>query len=224
MRIPTAELTQASLRDVLGSRAARAAVVASVVPDKNTTISAVLNCPICWVGFKNRLGVTIDYPRPETLGADRLANVAACVALHGAPAIVMDFGTATTFDVISAKKIYLGGVIAPGLKAMTEYLSARTALLPQIELKEPTRTVGKSTVEAMLAGAMHGYRGMVREIIGQISRETFPRSSPRLIATGGDAPMIAKKFPIFHTIDPRLTLEGLRIIGMLNPFDQNSSC
>jgi type III pantothenate kinase len=109
------------------------------------------------VSHKITLGVGIDYPKPETIGADRLANAAAAVALYGSPAIVVDFGTAVTFDVISAAGDYAGGVIAPGLNAMTDYLHNRTALLPRVSLREPHRAIGRSTVEAMRSGAIHGY-------------------------------------------------------------------
>jgi type III pantothenate kinase len=215
-RIPTPQLTQAGLRRVVGKHPPRHAIVASVVPGKNPTLARVLPGPICWVGPNIALGVGIDYPNPRSIGADRLANAAAAAALYGTPAIVVDFGTAVTFDVVSPSRKYIGGVIAPGLGVMTEYLHRRTALLPLIALRHPPRAVGRSTHSAMLAGAVHGYRGLVQEILRQIRLEQFPRTKVRIVATGGDAELIGSGIRLFDAIDPRLTLEGLRLIGCLN--------
>src|SRR3989442_6205956 len=104
-------------------------------------------------------GVGIDYPEPETIGRDRLANAVAVRHRFGAPAVVVDFGTAVTFDVVNAKGEYVGGIIAPGLSAMTEYLHEKTALLPNIKIREIRTVIGKNTEQAMLIGAVHGYRG-----------------------------------------------------------------
>ena len=104
------------------------------------------------------MGVHIDYPKPEQIGADRLANAAGVHTLYGSPAIVIDLGTAVTFDAVAANATYLGGVIAPGLASMTNNLAKRTALLPKIELTEPANAIGKSTTEAMLVGAIFVYR------------------------------------------------------------------
>lgn len=215
-RIPTPELDARRLRRELGGKSFRHVVAATVVPAKKAAVEQALGTGICWVGPDIPLGVGIDYPNPRSIGADRLANAAAAAALHGAPSVVVDFGTAVTFDVVSADRKYIGGVIAPGLGVMTEYLHRRTALLPLIELRHPPRAVGKSTSEAMLSGAVHGYRGLVREILSQIRREHFPRRRARIIATGGDAALIGAGEPLFDVIDPRLTLEGLRLIGGLN--------
>jgi type III pantothenate kinase len=168
------------------------------------------------VSHKIALGVGIDYPRPETIGADRLANATAVVTLYGSPAVVVDFGTAVTFDVISRAGNYVGGVIAPGLNAMTDYLHRRTALLPRVKLREPRHAVGRSTAEAMRSGAVHGYRGLVAEILRQILKEIGSVRPAHLIATGGDAKLIAGRSRLFSTISPTLTLEGLRLIGCRN--------
>lgn len=215
-RLPTPELTEKNLRVLLHGRTACHAVAASVVPAKNKVLQAVLPDPVCWVGPGISLGIGISYPHPETIGADRLANAVAAASLHGAPAIVVDFGTAVTFDVISPQASYLGGVIAPGLKAMTEYLHTHTALLPLVTLREPRHAIGKSTKEAMLSGAVHGYRGLINEIVRQITREMPGRKKPLLIATGGDARVIAGRTKLFSAVSPRLTLEGLRLIGCRN--------
>jgi type III pantothenate kinase len=160
--------------------------------------------------------VTIDYPKPQSIGADRLANAAAVAELYSCPAIVVDFGTAVTFDVVSERRAYLGGVIAPGLEAMTSFLYQRTALLPKLSLKEPQHAVGRSTIEAMRAGAVFGYRGLVREILAQIKAEQFPGKKVVAVATGGYARLIAGELPEIDVIRPHLTLEGLRIVGNLN--------
>jgi type III pantothenate kinase len=131
---------------------------------------------------------------------------------HGAPAIVIDFGTAVTFDVISAAPAYCGGVIAPGLGAMSGYLTRKTALLPEVELVEPPSAIGKSTVHAMQVGAVIGYRGLVKEIIARI-RDELP-GEPKIIATGGDAALIAHGVAEIETVDPDLTLDGLRQVAV----------
>ncbi len=143
------------------------------------------------------MGVGIDYPKPGTIGADRLANAAAAVALYGPPAIVVDFGTAVTFDVISPAGTYAGGVIAPGLNAMTDYLHKRTALLPRVVLREPRQAIGRSTAEAMRSGAIYGYRGLVSEILRQLLKEIPSKFQTPLIATGGDAKLIAGSTGLF---------------------------
>jgi type III pantothenate kinase len=215
-RLPTSKLTATSLRKLLGTRRANHAVVASVVPSRNRVVAKVLPSPICWVSHKIPLGVGIDYPKPETIGADRLANAAAAVALYGSPAIVVDFGTAVTFDVISPAGDYAGGVIAPGLNAMTDYLHSQTALLPRVRLREPRQAIGRSTAEAMRSGAIYGYRGLVSEILRQLLKEMPSEYHTPLIATGGDAKLIAGNTGLFSAVSPTLTLEGLRLIGCRN--------
>src|SRR5208337_2858073 len=110
-------------------------------------------------------GVGIDYPKPDTIGQDRLANAVAAHKRFGAPVVVVDFGTAVTFDVVNRAGNYAGGIIAPGLAAMTDYLHEKTALLPRIRIREVKTAIGRSTEQAMLIGAVHGYRGLVRELI-----------------------------------------------------------
>lgn len=153
----------------------------------------------------------IDYPNPSQIGADRLANAAGVSSRHGVPAIIIDFGTAVTFDVISSEPAYCGGVIAPGLGAMSGYLTRKTALLPEIELEEPPSAIGKSTVHAMQVGAVIGYRGMVREILARIREELH--GIPKIIATGGDAAVIARGLPEIQVVDPDITLDGLRQVA-----------
>jgi type III pantothenate kinase len=156
-------------------------------------------------------GVGIDYPKPNSIGPDRLANAVAARARFGAPVVVVDFGTAVTFDVVDATGNYVGGVIAPGLAAMTDYLHDKTALLPKIKIREVKSAVGKSTEHAMLVGAVQGYRGLVRELIGELKRELRAKKLP-VVATGGYAKLIAAKLPEISAVAPDLTLEGLRLV------------
>ena len=156
-------------------------------------------------------GVGIDYPKPSSIGPDRLANAVAARARFGAPVVVVDFGTAVTFDVVDAKGNYVGGIIAPGLAAMTNYLHEKTALLPKIEIREIKTAIGKSTEEAMLVGAVHGYRGLIRGLLGELKRELKIKKLP-VVATGGYAKLIAAKLPEISAVAPDLTLEGLRLV------------
>lgn len=215
-KLATSEVSGASVERVLRGWRFAAVVLSSVVPEKGAIIERCLaGTPLLRVSARVKLGVGIDYPKPTTIGADRLANAASAAAFFEPPVVVVDFGTAVSFDIISAQKKYVGGVIAPGLEAMTDYLHQRTALLPKITLLEPPGAIGRSTRGAMLAGAVYGYRGLVRQILAEIARE-LGRKKPNIIATGGYAELIAAGLPEIRAIRPQLTLEGLRIIGTLN--------
>jgi len=218
LRIATSKFSRSVVTGFLRNHKVRKVVVSSVVPKRNHAISkAAGELEVLWVDSTLNLGVRIDYPKPKSIGADRLANAAAVTGLYGFPAIVVDFGTAVTFDIVSDRRAYIGGVIAPGLEAMTNFLYQRTALLPKLSLKEPRRAIGKSTVEAMLSGAVFGYRGLVCEILGRIRAEQFPRNKKvYVVATGGYAQLIAGRLPEIGVIRPHLTLEGLRIVANLN--------
>jgi type III pantothenate kinase len=218
-KLRTSEITEASLGRTLRGWKWRTAVLSSVVPEKGEVMAAFLGkdgSRVLRLNTKLRLGVGVKYPKPKTIGADRLANAAAAFATFGAPVVVVDFGTAVTFDIISPDGDYVGGVIGPGLEAMTDYLHQRTALLPRISLLEPPGAIGKSTKHAMLAGAVYGYRGLVRQILVEIGKELgIPRNMP-VVATGGYATLIAAGLPEIKMVQDNLTLEGLRIIGNLN--------
>lgn len=215
-RLPTAEITPEALAGLLDPLEFDAALVASVVPNAAETIGQYLSPrgPVHFLGSASQLGMEIDFPDPSQVGADRLANALGVEARYGCPAIVIDFGTAVTFDVISADPAYCGGVIAPGLGAMTGYLFRRTALLPQIHLAEPEHVIGKTTEEAMLSGAVFGYRGLIRGILDQLHPEI--EGKPVVVATGGDAALIGEPMPEIDHIDPDLTLEGLRLAAIRN--------
>ena len=216
-RIVTGSLSGRFVSRFLRRRNVGKVVVCSVVPAKNSAIlKAAGKRKVLWLDWKLKLGVEIDYPKPQSIGADRLANAAAVTALYGCPAIVVDFGTAVTFDIVSEHRAYVGGVIAPGLEAMTNFLYKRTALLPKLSLKEPRHAIGKSTIQAMLSGAVFGYRGLIREILSQIRAEQFPRKKVHVVATGGYARLIARGLPEMGLVHPNLTLEGLRIVANLN--------
>ncbi len=164
-------------------------------------------------------GIGIDYPKPRTIGPDRLANAVAARRLFGAPVVVVDFGTAVTFDVVNSKGKYVGGIIAPGLAAMTNYLHEKTALLPRIKIREPKAIVGKSTEQAMLVGAVHGYRGLVRELIQKLKFELRAARLP-VVATGGYGELIAARLPEITTVDPLLTLKGLQFVWEMTHSDE----
>ena len=217
VRIATGKLSSSVVAGFLGKRKVRKVVASSVVPAKNSAISkAARKVEVLWLNWKLKLGIGIDYPQPQSIGADRLANAAAVTELYGFPAIVVDFGTAVTFDIVSDRRAYIGGVIAPGLEAMTDFLYQRTALLPELSLREPRSAIGKSTIQAMLSGAVFGYRGLVHEILARIKTEQFPRKRVRIVATGGYAQLIAARLPEIDAVCPHLTLEGLRMVANLN--------
>jgi type III pantothenate kinase len=157
----------------------------------------------------------IRVERPAEVGADRLCNALAAARLHGAPAIVVDFGTATNFDVVAADGAYIGGALAPGLELGLDALAARTAKLPRIELATPARAIGRDTVAAMQSGAVIGYVGLVRELLSAIKAELAADGGPppKVILTGGlsSAPW-AQEVPGVDAIDPALTLRGLFIV------------
>lgn len=193
-------------------------ILSSVVPELNDLIKNVFGEErILEVSNSLHIGCEIDYPDPRSIGADRLANVAAAVSLYEVPAVIIDFGTAVTFDVVSSKKSYVGGVIAPGLASMTDYMFDHTALLPRIDLNEPSTIIGKSTEDAMLSGAVIGYRGLVKEVIYSIFND-LDEPATQVIATGGYAQLISSAVKEINIVNDSLTLEGLRIIADLNPF------
>lgn len=161
-----------------------------------------------------KTGVRIRYEDPKAVGADRIVDAAAVQHLYGGPACVVDFGTATTFDAISATGDYLGGAIAPGIGIAAEALFQRTAKLPRVDLQRPPGVIGRNTVHAMQSGLLFGYVGLVEGMVARFRQELGPKM--KVIATGGLAEVIARETPVLTIVAPWLTLDGLRIIWEMN--------
>lgn len=194
------------------------AVIASVKPSVNDGWQAFLERQgvrdFLWVSPELHFGIPLGYPEPETLGADRLANACEAAAVWSAPVVVCDFGTALTFDVVREQEGYVGGIICPGLPLMFDYLSEKTDLLPRIQPEKMAQVIGTNTADAMRIGASVGYRGMVREILGELGRELG--ASLKVCATGGFAAWVLRDLDDSIAVDPLLTLKGLGRIGALN--------
>jgi len=193
--------------------AALCSVVPAATPFVHAAARTLWQLAVFELTAKTLRGLDIDYPKPGTIGPDRLANAVAARHHFGAPVVVLDFGTAVTFDVVDRRGDYVGGIIAPGLAAMTDYLHEKTALLPRIKIREIKTSIGRSTEEAMVVGAVHGYRGLVRELIIELKRELKVKRLP-VVATGGYARLMAAKLPEISAVDPNLTLEGLRLVWL----------
>ncbi|HVK01015.1 MAG TPA: type III pantothenate kinase, partial [Gemmatimonadales bacterium] len=163
------------------------------------------------VDARSPLGVTLDVDEPLTVGADRIVNVLAAVALYRADTIVVDFGTATTFDCITADSRFIGGVIMPGLRTSSDQLTRRTAKLPATELRAPARVIGRRTEECIQAGVLYGTAEAVDGIVRRIRAEWPGAASPRVMATGGLAAVVAPLTTSIEETHPDLTLQGLRI-------------
>jgi len=191
-----------------------AIAIASVVPPLNFTLKRMAEVyfrvtPL-FVDHTIETGVPILYQPPSDVGADRIVDAVAAIHKYGAPCIVVDFGTATTFDAINATGEYLGGVITPGITISSDALFERAAKLPRVEIKRPEKVIGSATVEAMQSGLYYGYVGLVDDILRRMIAELG--GSPRVIATGGLAPLIAKGSRYVEIVDETLTLEGLRLV------------
>ncbi|WP_419875987.1 type III pantothenate kinase [Candidatus Pristimantibacillus sp. PTI5] len=189
-------------------------IISSVVPPLMRTLEQLClkylrKTPLV-VGPGVKTGLNIRYENPREVGADRIVNSVAGIEKYGTPLIVVDFGTATTFDYIDEGGNYLGGAIVPGIGISTEALYQRAAKLPRIELVRPKSVIGRNPVTSMQAGIIFGYAGQVDGIVNRIRAEFGV--SPRVIATGGLAELIAAESETIEEVDPLLTLEGLRII------------
>lgn len=194
------------------------AVLSSVVPPLVGVFEEVcrryLDVSPLVVGAGVKTGVRICMDNPREVGADRIVNAVAAHHLYGGAVIVIDFGTATTFDVVSGEGDYLGGAIAPGIAIATEALFTRTAALPRVELSHPEQTIGRNTVAAMRSGIVFGYVGLIEGIVARIQRELA--SKAKVVATGGYAELLAQETPIIEVVNPDLTLIGLRLIHEMN--------
>ena len=211
---------RAKAAKLMGVTKPNGVALSSVVPAvnrlwKETARTLWRGVPMVSLNHHCKLDVPITYPKPETIGADRLANACEAAYRYGTPIIVADFGTAVTFDIISKTKGYIGGIIAPGLSLMFSYLAEKTALLPRVKPGPVRHFVGKSTVEAMRLGAVWGYRGLVREILKELTLR-IGEKGVKLCATGGYADWVLRGSGIPMPIDPDLTLRGLGRIYELN--------
>lgn len=195
-----------------------AAIIGSVVPPLTDVFERVCKrlfgvSPVV-VGPGVRTGMAMQIDNPREVGADRVVNAVAAFERSGGSAIVVDFGTATTFDVVSGKGEYLGGVIVPGVGISADALAARTAKLPRVEIARPRSVIGKTTVQAIQSGLVFGYVSLIEGIVQRITAELG--TTPHVIATGGLAPLIASESPCIHEVAEFLTLDGLRMVWQRN--------
>ena len=193
--------------------AIRGIIISSVVPPMDSTLREVCER---YFGVKPmfiepgvKTGMPVHYDNPAEVGADRIVNSVAAFEKYGGPCVVVDFGTATTFDAVSAKGEYLGGVIAPGIGISAEALFMRTARLPRVDIRKTAKVIGTNTVGSMQSGLYHGYVGLVDGILERVLEEL---GKAKVVATGGFAPLIGTGSKYISDIDDMLTLEGLRII------------
>jgi type III pantothenate kinase len=193
-------------------------IVSSVVP----TLTGVLE-KLClnFFGFRPKVvgpgiktGMPIHYDNPREVGADRIVNAVAGYEKYRTALIIVDFGTATTFDYVNSKGEYCGGAIAPGLMISVEALFQKASKLPRVEIVKPPGIIAKNTVNSMQAGIFYGYVGLVDEIVGRMKRES--RGNPKVIATGGLAGLVAPESKTIEAVEEYLTLDGLRILYLRN--------
>lgn len=192
----------------------KAIIISSVVPPLTGTLETLcrdlfsLTPSVVGPGIKT--GMQIQYDHPREVGADRIVNAVAGFEKHRCALIIVDFGTATTFDYVNGRGEYCGGAIAPGLAISLEALFQRASKLPRVDICRPPQAIAKNTVNSMQAGILYGYVGLVEGIVERIKAES--REQPRVIATGGLAPLIAAESSCIEEVDELLTLEGLRIL------------
>jgi type III pantothenate kinase len=209
-----AELRNLFERSGIDPKEIEGVAIASVVPPLNVALTLMVQecfglTPL-FVDHTSDTGLKILYDSPSQLGADRIVDAVAAVAKYGAPCIVVDFGTATTFNAVNAAREYLGGVIAPGVMISAEALFSRTAKLPRVEIKEPEKVIATSTIGAIQSGLYYGYVGLVDRVLEKMIAEM--NEEARVVATGGMARPIAGASRLIENVDATLTLEGLRIV------------
>lgn len=212
--IPTKGYNPRSIKNKLDKADINDVIVCSVVPAATQKLKTALNRllkkrPII-IGKDIKVPLKNLYRKPREVGQDRLVNAFAGITLYGAPLIAVDFGTAVTFDIVSADKAYLGGMILPGLKVSLDCLAKRTALLPQIRLKKPGEFIGRDTKSSMLSGIVYGFASLTDALVARIKDKTGPRA--KVIGTGGDIGLIGRYCKQLDKIDRDLTLKGLNLI------------
>jgi type III pantothenate kinase len=205
-------------RQGLSSSQITDAVLCSVVPPLVTTFEELckryfkISPLVVEAGVKTGIRICMDNPRE--VGADRIVNAVAAHKLYKGPVVVIDMGTATTFDAVSKDGDYLGGAIAPGIVIATEALFTRTAALPRVDLTYPKKAIGTSTVAAMQSGIVFGYMGLIEGIVTRIREELGGKA--KVVVTGGYSKLFAQKTPVIDVVNPDLTLIGLRLIYQMN--------
>ncbi|GAE37306.1 type III pantothenate kinase [Halalkalibacter akibai] len=189
-------------------------IISSVVPPIMFALEQMckkyFNIKPMIIGPGIKTGLNIKYDNPKEVGADRIVNAVAAIQLYGAPLVIVDFGTATTYCYVNEERQYKGGAIAPGISISTEALYTRASKLPRIEIAKPTSVLGTNTVHAMQAGIFYGYVGQVDGIVNRIKAQS--KKTPTVIATGGLAPLIASETETIDVVEPFLTLKGLQMI------------
>ncbi len=205
------------LLELSEGRKIETAILASVVPARSESVRSlcrsILKTSCHPLSSRTPTGLKILYHRPEEVGADRIANAVGAYRLFGGPSIVVDFGTAITFDVISEDFEYLGGVIAPGLEISTRALFRKAALLPKVEIALPGEVLGRDTVTAIRSGVFWGTLGLTERIIKGLKKELGWGKETKLIATGGQAGLLFSRSRLIKLIEPDLTLKGLHLIA-----------
>ena len=212
--IPTKNLTLKILKKKLSKTGLADSIICSVVPSATKKLSRNIriitgNAP-CIIGKEIKVPVKNLYRKPQQVGCDRLVNAYAGIEFYGAPLIIIDFGTAITFDVISKKGEYLGGMILPGLKLSLEVLAQKTALLPKVELQKPKDFIGRDTKNSMLSGIIYGYAALTDDLTDRIKQEIGKNAV--VIGTGGNIKIISGFCGNMDKIDPLLTLKGINMI------------